>query len=150
MEQHTQIVRNFYEAFARRDHRAMQSQYSDHIQFFDPVFGHLEGEQVRRMWQILCERARDFSLEIGEIRALDDEYVTCVWTARYTYSMTGKPVVNKVKAHMRIQNGLITEHSDAFSFHRWAAQVFGMKGYWLGWTGFFRRKLQAKARAMVM
>lgn len=150
MEQPTQIARQFYEAFARRDHRAMLSHYSEGIQFFDPVFGHLEGEQVRSMWQILCERARDFSLEIGEVKQLDDEYVTCEWTARYSYSATGKTVLNKVKAHMRIQNGLITEHSDAFSFHRWAAQAFGWKGYWLGWTGFFRKKVQAKARALVI
>ena len=95
---------------------------------------------------MLCKRAKDFSLNYSDIKSVDEEYYTCNWVANYTFSATGKKVTNRVKAFMRIQNGKITEHSDAFRLSTWMAQALGFKGYWLGWTGFMKRAVQKKAR----
>jgi hypothetical protein len=46
---------------------------------------------------------------------------------------------------MRIINGLISEHSDAFSMPAWCRQAFGMQGYLLGWSGYFQRQVKLKA-----
>jgi hypothetical protein len=124
----------------------MNSCYSDDIVFFDPVFGLLRGEQARAMWEMLCKNAKDFSLTYSNIIHLDKEYSTCEWIARYTFSKTGRPVVNTIKAHMRFANGKIIEHSDGFSLHKWSKQALGISGVLFGWNSFFQNKIKNQAK----
>ena len=139
---HTQIITRFYTAFQQLDAAGMISCYSHDIVFSDPVFGLLDADETRAMWTMLCSQAKNFSLEFSPIQSLDDEYATCNWTATYTFSKTGRKVVNRVKAHMRIKDGLIIEHSDAFRISKWAAQALGWKGELFGWTSFLKKKIQ--------
>ncbi len=143
---HEELINNFYSAFQKRDYKGMIACYSDDIVFFDPVFGLLRGDEVRAMWEMLCKNAKDFSLTYSNIKQLDEEYSTCEWIATYTFSKTGRKVVNKIKAHMRFENGIIVEHSDAFSLHKWSSQAMGFMGWLLGWNRFFQRKIQNGAR----
>ena len=98
------------------------------------------------MWEMLCKNAKDFSLTFSNIEMLDEEYTTCNWTATYIFSKTGNKVVNNIKAHMRMKDGKIIEHSDAFKLSKWAAQALGFKGVLLGWTGFMQKKIHQNAR----
>ncbi|MBK7557118.1 MAG: nuclear transport factor 2 family protein [Chitinophagaceae bacterium] len=141
-----ELINKFYSAFQQLDHRGMNSCYSEDIVFFDPVFGFLRGDEVRSMWEMLCKNAKDFSLTYSNIKHLDDEYSTCEWVATYTFSKTGKKVVNRIKANMLFADGKIIEHSDAFSLHRWSSQALGFTGWLLGWNRFFQRKIQNGAR----
>ena len=146
MNSNTQLVEKFYMAFQRLDAAAMNSCYSDDIVFFDPVFGLLRGEEAKCIWEMLCKNAKDFSLTFGNITALDDEYSTCVWVATYTFSATGKKVVNTIKANMRFTDGKIIEHSDAFSVHKWSKQAYGIMGMLFGWNSIFQNKIKNKAK----
>jgi hypothetical protein len=47
---------------------------------------------------------------------------------------------------MRIQDGKIIEHSDAFKLSVWSAQALGWRGTLFGWTGFMKRKIRENAR----
>lgn len=141
-----ELINKFYSSFQKLDHRGMNSCYSADIVFFDPAFGLLKGDEVRAMWEMLCTNAKDFSLTYGNIQHLDEEYSTCDWVATYTFSKTGKKVVNKIKANMRFADGKIAEHSDAFSLHKWSSQALGFSGWLLGWNRFFLRKIQNGAR----
>ena len=142
MTNNEQLVNNFYSSFQKLDHKGMNACYNEDIVFSDPVFGLLRGEEVRSMWEMLCTNAKDFTLTYGNIQQLDDEYSTCDWVATYTFSKTGKKVVNRIKANMRFANGKIIEHSDAFSLHKWASQALGFSGWLLGWNSFFQRKIK--------
>ena len=146
MDANEQIVSNFYTGFQQLDYKKMNACYSNDIIFFDPVFELLRGDEVRSMWEMLCKNAKDFSIVFGNIQALDEEYYTCDWTATYTFSKTGRKVVNKVKANMRFADGKIIEHSDGFSLHRWSIQALGFSGWLLGWNRFFQRKIKNGAR----
>ena len=146
MNNNTQLVEKFYTAFQHLDAAAMNSCYSDDIVFFDPVFGLLRGEEAKCMWQMLCKNAKDFSLTFGNITALDVEYCTCNWVATYTFSATGKKVVNTIKANMRFADGKIIEHSDAFSVHKWSKQAFGTMGMLFGWNSIFQNKIKNTAK----
>jgi ketosteroid isomerase-like protein len=146
MQPNEEIIHRFYTAFQQLDYKTMQDCYSDDAVFSDPAFGLLRGEEVKAMWEMLCTRAKDFSLTFSNIQLLDEEYATCNWTASYIFSKTGKRVVNDIKAHMRIQNGKIIEHSDAFKLSKWSAQALGWKGSLLGWTGFMKRRIMTNAR----
>src|SRR5688572_8370928 len=104
MNSNQDVINEFYTAFAARDHRRMNACYDRDIVFFDPVFGLLDAKQVKKMWEMLCRNAKDLSIEHGNIKDLGDDYYTCDWTARYTFSKTGRKVVNNIKAYMRFSN----------------------------------------------
>jgi ketosteroid isomerase-like protein len=132
MSDNKQIIEKFYTAFQQLDYKSMQSCYSDDIIFSDPVFLLLKGIEAKAMWEMLCKNARDFSLSFSDIELIDHEYATCSWTAAYTFSRTGRRVVNNIKAFMRLKDGKIIEHSDGFRLSTWAAQALGWKGVLFG------------------
>ncbi len=146
MQTQSEIITRFYTAFRQRDYQSMNACYSEDIVFSDPVFGLLRGDEVRAMWEMLCINARDFSLTFSDIELLDEEYATCKWVATYTFSKTGKKVINHIKAYMRLKDGKIIEHSDAFKLSKWAAQALGWKGELFGWMGWMQRRIQRSAR----
>jgi ketosteroid isomerase-like protein len=146
MDTNTEVISKFYTAFQQLDYQAMNSCYSDDIVFNDPAFGLLRGDEAKAMWEMLCKNAKNFSLTFSNIQLLDEEYATCNWVATYTFSKTGRRVVNNIKAFMRFKDGKIIEHSDGFKLSKWAAQALGLPGVLLGWTGFMKRKIQKNAR----
>lgn len=146
MNANEQLISSFYTAFQNLDHKKMNECYSDEIVFFDPAFGLLRGEEVKAMWEMLCKNVSGFSLVYGNILALDDQYYTCDWVASYTFSKTGRRVVNKIKAHMMIVDGKIIEHSDGFSLHKWSMMALGFSGWLFGWNSFFQNKIKRQAR----
>lgn len=146
MEANKHVIEKFYTAFQKLDHQTMNSCYSDDIVFSDPAFGLLRGDEAKSMWEMLCKNAKDFSLTFSNIQLLDEEYATCNWVATYTFSKTGRKVINSIKAFMKLKDGKIIEHSDAFKLSKWAAQALGLKGVLLGWTGFMKRRIQKNAR----
>ena len=146
MQSNEELISRFYSCFQQKDYKGMNSCYSDDIIFFDPVFTLLEGDQVKAMWEMLCKNAKDFSLEFSDIKTLDESYYSCNWVASYTFSKTGRRVVNRIKAYMKIADGKIIEHSDAFSVHRWSSQAFGWVGWLFGWNRFFQQKVKNEAR----
>jgi ketosteroid isomerase-like protein len=146
MEEQKAIIIQFYDSFKRRDAEGMIACYTSDIVFSDPVFGLLDSDHTKAMWRMLCAQAKDFSLTYGEVELLDDEYATCPWQARYTFSKTNRKVLNIVKAHMRIRDGLICEHSDQFNLYTWTQQAMGVPGWLFGWSNFMQKKIQSNAR----
>ena len=146
MSDNKQVIERFYSAFQRLDYKTMNDCYSDDIIFSDPVFLTLKADEVKSMWEMLCKNAKDFSLTYSDIELIDEEYATCKWVAKYTFSKTGNKVINNIKAFMRIKDGKIIEHSDAFSLHKWSKQALGFSGWLLGWNSFFQRKIKNQAK----
>jgi ketosteroid isomerase-like protein len=146
----TEIIEKFYHAFSRLDSKQMNDCYSDDIIFSDPIFGILNSNEVRNMWEMLCNNAKEFSLSYNGIEELDTEYITCNWQATYVVSATNRKVTNKAKAYLRMQDGKIIEHSDAFRLSIWIAKAFGIKGILLGWTGYMKRKVQQESRKKLL
>ncbi len=146
MQTNEEVISQFYAAFQKLDYKTMNDCYSEEIVFNDPVFGVLRGDEAKYMWEMLCKNARDFSLTFSNIQLLDEEYATCNWVATYTFSKTGNKVVNKIKAFMKLKDGKIIEHSDAFRLSTWIGQALGWKGNLFGWMGWMKRKVQKGAR----
>ena len=150
MTNNADVITRFYKAFQELDYQTMNACYSDDIVFSDPVFLILRGEEVRSMWEMLCKNAKDFKLEFSTIDLLDEEYATCKWTASYTFSKTGNRVVNHIKAFMKLKDGKIIEHSDAFRLSTWIGQALGWKGRMFGWMGWMKRAVQNNARKSLL
>src|SRR6185437_13291157 len=106
-----------------------------------PVFVDLRGPEAGAMWRMLTERGTDLRVELLE-RSVDGDRGSARWRAHYTFSQTGRPVVNDVRASMRFADGLIADHVDDFDFHRWARQALGTSGLLLGWTPWLRNAVR--------
>jgi ketosteroid isomerase-like protein len=145
-EHNKQLIERFYAAFDRRDGDAMAACYAPDARFSDPVFPGLTGAEPGAMWRMLTGRSDDLRVELLEHDA-DDASGTAHWRATYTFTQTGRPVVNDVHASFRFAGGLIAEHTDDFSFHRWSRQALGAPGLLLGWTPVLKGATQRKARA---
>jgi ketosteroid isomerase-like protein len=141
-----ELIDRFYTAFARRDHEAMAACYGPDPRFSDPVFEDLRGDEVRAMWQMLCERGTDLELSHGAVEA-DEDRGSAHWEADYTFSATGRAVHNEIDAAFRFQDGLIAEHVDSFDLWRWARQALGPVGVLLGWSPPVQGRIRSQARA---
>ena len=127
------LIRDFYAAFARRDAEGMARCYHRDVFFTDPVFPALRGRDAGDMWRMLLARASDLQVTLDEVEA-DDDGGRAKWTARYTFSRTGRPVVNHVEALFAFRDRLIVRHFDHFPFWRWSRQALGPVGALLGWS----------------
>ena len=144
MHPHESLVREFYARFAARDAEGMARCYHPEVAFSDPVFPMLRGAEADDMWRMLLSRATDLAVTLDEAGAGDDAG-TARWTARYTFSRTGRPVVNHVAAMFAFRDGLIVRHYDRFSFWRWASQALGPAGSLLGWFAPLKWKVRKDA-----
>jgi ketosteroid isomerase-like protein len=138
------LVREFYAAFARHDAEAMARCYHADIFFTDPVFPALRGKDPGDMWRMLLSRAKDLEVTLDEAAA-DNDGGRAKWTARYTFTKTGRPVVNRIDAMFAFRDGLIVRHYDNFSFWRWASQALGPMGKLLGWSLPIKWKVRKEA-----
>jgi hypothetical protein len=107
--------------------------YHADIFFSDPVFPRFGVADAGDMWRMLVSRAKDLEVTLDEVSA-DDDGGRARWTARYTFTKTGRAVVNHVDAMFAFRDGLIVRHYDSFSFWRWASQALGPVGKLLGWS----------------
>ena len=97
MNAHESLIRKFYARFAARDAEGMARCYHPEIAFSDPVFPMLRGADAGDMWRMLLKRATDLQVTLDEATA-DQDGGRAKWTARYTFSRTGRRVVNRVAA----------------------------------------------------
>lgn len=142
-----QLIERFYRAFDAGDGEAMAACYAADVHFSDPVFPDLRGARAGSMWKMLTSTpGADLEIELLE-REAGAERGSAHWRAHYTFSQTGRPVVNDVEASFRFADGLIAEHHDDFDFHRWARQALGPVGLLLGWTPIVRNGVRRKAGA---
>jgi uncharacterized protein len=140
------LLERFYAAFDRRDGDAMAACYAPDATFRDPVFGQLDAAETAAMWRMLVGRAPDLKVELAEHDA-DETQGSARWIAHYTFSQTGRPVVNEVRAKFRFHDGLIVEHFERFNFWRWARQALGPVGLIMGWSPGLRLRVHREARA---
>lgn len=96
------------------------------------------------MWRMLVARGADLEIVLDEAEA-DDEGGKAHWTARYTFSRTGRKVVNRIEAKFAFRDGRIVRHYDRFDFWRWASQALGPSGRLLGWFGPFKSAVRRQA-----
>lgn len=135
-----ELITKFYTAFGQRDAEGMAACYADDVVFSDPVFPDLKGEEARDMWRMLCERGADLVVEPSNITDSSAH-----WDARYTFSATKRPVLNRIDARFVVENGTIKRHTDQFDLWSWSRQALGPVGLLLGWSPLVRNKIRGQA-----
>lgn len=144
MHAHEELLTRLYTAFAARDAAAMAACYAPDATFEDPVFS-LRGAEVGAMWHMFCANARSFSLTFSDLRA-DERSGSAHWEPCYRFPTTGRLVVNRIDSRFDFRAGLIAAQRDSFDFWRWSRQALGAPGWLLGWSGWLRARVRARAR----
>jgi ketosteroid isomerase-like protein len=139
------LLEQFYQAFQRKDGAAMAACYAPDAHFQDAVFD-LRGPEVGAMWRMLCRRGKDLELVYNDVDA-DADGGRAHWEATYTFSATGRKVLNIIDARFAFRDGLIVTHNDSFNFWTWSRQALGPTGLLLGWTPMLQNKVRATAKA---
>lgn len=144
MKPNAETIESFYRAFQNRDYAAMAACYGEDIQFSDPIFPDLRGDEARAMWHMLCERGTDLEVTFGDVTAEGDRSAAH-WEARYTWRPTGRSVHNMIDASFVFQDGKIVRHVDEFDLWRWTRMALGTVGVMTGWTSLTRNKIRETA-----
>lgn len=145
MKPREQIIEEFYSGFAEANSETMNSCYHSHAVFQDPVFGVLERQDLTDMWDMLIEKSKGaIEINFSDLTS-NGKTGSANWTAKYLFSSTNRMVFNKVHAEFEFKDGLIFRHTDTFDLYKWSQQAIGIKGLLLGWTPFFKTKIQQQA-----
>lgn len=145
-----EAIDKFYTAFAELDAETMVSLYHDEVVFDDPAFGRLSGERAKNMWRMLCESQKDkrFIVQHSDVKATETGG-SVRWEAVYVFSKTKRNVHNRITATFKFRDGKIIEHKDNFNLFSWSRQALGIAGYAMGWTPFFKQKLQKQTNQLL-
>ncbi len=143
-----ETITKFYEAFKNKDAESMVALYHEEVIFSDPAFGILHGNRAKNMWRMLIENGKDLEVNF-EVISADEKKAKAHWQAKYTFSKTGRRVVNEVDAYFLFKDGLIIKHVDDFNRKEWAKQAMGLKGRLFGGTGFFRDQLYKNTKVLL-
>ncbi|MCX6293147.1 MAG: hypothetical protein NT127_02465 [Sphingobacteriales bacterium] len=149
MDFNHQLITDFFEAFKNKDFEKMSKCYFQEVQYFDPMFHFLNGNYVMLMWKHRYEHVENFSLNWHSIEDLGSGYYTVKYEISYAY-INKKRIQLSVKSHIRIQNFLISEHSDAFSMHQFLKCTDGFIGELFGWNRFYQNKKKLLIRSFFL
>ena len=139
------LLTRYFHALVSKDPEGMAACYHDNAVFMDPVFGRLKRDEAVAMWRMLLGKAKDLRISY-EITHADPASGSGTWEARYTFSKTGRPVINRIHAQFGFLDGKILAHRDRFSLWRWSRQALGVSGLLLGWSGGMHRRIREEAR----
>jgi ketosteroid isomerase-like protein len=148
MRSETEVIEAFYGGFAAGDPGRMEACYHPEVRFSDPVFTDLRGADVMRMWRMLLSRSDDLEITLGRHSGSGGSG-TAHWTARYSFSRTGRQVVNEIDADFTFTDGLIVRHRDSFDFWKWSRMALGAPGLFMGWSPMLKKKVRAQSALML-
>lgn len=143
------LINHFYTSFANRDYKGMIDCYHSDIQFEDPAFGKLQGNDAKAMWQmLLTSNNNEIKITYSNVVA-NEKTGSAYWEAEYIFSQTGRKVLNKVNAQFEFTDGKISKHVDSFDMYAWSKQALGIIGFLFGWTSFMKSKFQKVTHKML-
>lgn len=146
MHPNAELIARFYTSLSKLDGAGMAACYASDARFSDPVFTDLRGQELGMMWRMLCKRGKDMTVVFDGIEATDTAG-KAHWVATYTFSGTGRKVVNDIQASFVFKDGKIAQHKDVFNLYKWARQALGLKGVLLGWTPLVQGAIRKQAAA---
>lgn len=144
-----ELIQKFYSSFSNADINGMLSCYHDDITFTDPAFGTLRGNRAKAMWQMLLSRSNGGTQITFNAITTNKNKGSVNWKAVYTYGPKKRKVTNNITANFIFLDGKIIEHVDTFNLWNWSKQALGISGYLLGWSSFFKSKIQAKTNNLL-
>ncbi|NBI30012.1 nuclear transport factor 2 family protein [Chengkuizengella marina] len=144
MNNNEELIYKLYTSFQNKDFKAIQSCYHEDATFTDHAFPNLKGKEPSAMWNMLFGNNDHVEITFDSVQA-DDYTGQARWIAKYPFSQTGRNVTNVIHASFEFKDGKIVKHEEDFDFNKWSRMAFGPIGFLIGWTPFFKKKIQKTA-----
>lgn len=120
------VIARLYSAIATRDLATVDACYAPNATFHDGMFGSLDRPEIVGMWRHLFSTLlAEATVEIVDVSSLQTEG-RLVWSADYTFPVSGRRVKNIIEAHLCVEGGLISSHREQFDMTRWTQQALGL------------------------
>lgn len=148
MESNQALLEKFYKALQAKNAAGLAECYHPEAEFTDEVFQNLKGKEVSAMWKMLFERGGDMTLIYRDVKATQQSGEG-YWEATYTYSQTGRRVINRINSAFQFKDGLVFQQRDTFDLWRWARQALGIKGLLLGWSSPVQKTIRGRAHQLL-
>lgn len=142
---HQELIEHFYHCLKYKKIDEMLACYHDDIEFTDPAFGTLKGEEVKNMWRMLLGKNTSLTIDYSNISA-DAFKGNGHWTASYVFSKTKRPVTNKITGYFEFKDEKIVRQIDSFDLHTWAKQAIGFKSTLLNGMGLLQLFIQRQSK----
>ena len=137
MHPNARLIEKLYSAFRDGDPGAAASCYTVDAHFQDIAFSLNGRVSIRQMWRLVLSRRVEVTFDS---LAADDRQGKGHWVAHYTFSDTGRQVVNDIQSRFAFREGLIVDHRDECDALSWANQAyFFPKNLLVGLIGPLRR-----------
>ncbi|MGB1216613.1 MAG: nuclear transport factor 2 family protein [Saprospiraceae bacterium] len=144
-----EIIQAFYQSFSEKNVEGMLVHYADDVEFTDPAFGTLQGEEAKAMWRMLIERSGgNMTLTFKDVEAKGDTG-SAAWKAEYFFGKNKRKVINEIQASFEFKDGKIVKHVDKFNLWKWTRQAMGIPGWLFGWTGAMQLKIQDQTKSVL-
>ena len=140
MTENEQLIHTFFQSFQQKEYQGMHACYHEDVTFSDPAFPLLKGKEARAMWHMFTH-SNDLQVTYDHVQA-DGNKGRARWIATYTFSKTGRKVVNVIQSSFEFEDGKIVRHTDVFDFWKWSRMALGLTGLLLGWTPLVQGKVQ--------
>jgi SnoaL-like domain len=121
MHPNTRLIATLYSSLRDDKPDAAAACYAADAHFEDIAF-RLDGrEWILQMWRLVC--SGDVGVSFDSVIA-DDQKGRANWVASYTFTDTGRKVINPTTAHFTFRDGLIVNHVDRCDAMAWARQAY--------------------------
>ena len=144
MQNEISLVSTFLNEFTNANILGLNLICSSNVQYHNPLIGYLHSDQVQNLWQYSINNGIKYS-NFEKPEVLGDGYFKVKGKLNYTIvkrSANEQPC----NIHIRIENGKITEYSEAFSLHKMAQIHSPFWGWLLGWNRYYQNNMKIKAR----
>lgn len=127
-----EVVRRFYQAFARSDFGTLEALYAPDVSWQDTIFSAEGREALMGIWRFELDPAAGgrITWEVLAASPPDERGNTAVQVRwRDVYRLLGQRIDNTIDATLVVdRGGRIVEHRESYSWSVWARQAFP----WLG------------------
>jgi len=137
------VLQKYWTALGKGDGKTMATCYADDATFRDPIFA-LTGAEIGAMWRYLMDGKGDLVVATKPL-LIDNGTARGEWTATYTFTATGRKVVNHIFSNIEAHDGKIVAQEDLFPFWKWSRMALGTSGALLGWTPIVKNKVRRMA-----
>ncbi len=139
------ILLSFINCLQRLDFEGMRGICGNGLQYFDPLYGYLKKEEVVNLWRLKYEIDNIQIVKFDQPENLGEGYYKFKCNIRYGLKIAIE-IEQPLQFHCRVENGLITEYSEAFSLHKMAQIHSPFLGWLLGWNKYYQNRMKIKAR----
>lgn len=119
-ERNEQSALSLFARYSAGDPAGIKALLSTNTTYEDPLFPHLDGEKVGKMWDMVASSGKVYA-DVGSVNA-DRDSAKVSWVAKYEF--LGASIENHIETELKFdEQGKVTSQKDTFDWKAWGEQT---------------------------